>query len=64
MVHSLGLNFQPLVMHLAAVNQHMSLNETLAASTINSAHSIGRSATHGSIEKHKVADLVVIDAPK
>jgi imidazolonepropionase len=51
-------------MHLAAVNQHMSLNETLAASTINSAHSIGRSATHGSIEKHKVADLVVIDAPK
>jgi|APCry1669192806_1035432.scaffolds.fasta_scaffold236851_1 urease alpha subunit len=51
-------------MHLAAVNQRMSLDETLAAATINSAHSIGRSKTHGSIEKGKVADLVVIDAPR
>ena len=56
--------FQPLVMHLAAVNQRMSLDETLAAATINSAHSIGRSKTHGSIEKGKVADFVVIDAPR
>jgi len=51
-------------MHLAAVNQRMSLNEALAASTINSAYSIGRSETHGSIEKNKVADLVVIDSVK
>ena len=49
-------------MHLAAVNQRMSLDEVLAASTINSAHSIGRSETHGSIEKGKFADLVVIDS--
>ena len=57
-------NFQPAVMHLAAVNLKMSLAEALVASTINSAHSIGRSKTHGSIEKGKVADLLVLDAPK
>lgn len=51
-------------MHLACVNQRMSLNEAMAAATINSAHSLGRSKTHGSIEKGKVADLLVVDAPK
>jgi len=54
----------PTVMHLAAVNLRMSLNETLAASTINAAHSIGRSKTHGSIEVGKVADLVIVNAPR
>jgi imidazolonepropionase-like amidohydrolase len=42
----------------------MSLDEALAAATINSAHSIGRSKTHGSIEKGKIADLVVVDSPR
>ena len=51
-------------MHLATVNLRMSLNEALAASTINSAHSLGRSRTHGSIEKGKVADLIILDAPR
>ncbi len=51
-------------MHLAAVNQRISLDEALAAATINSAHSIGRSKTHGSIEKGKIADLVVVDSPR
>lgn len=55
---------QPCVMHLAAVNQKMSLEETLAAATINAAHSIGRSKTHGSIEVGKVADLVIVNAPR
>lgn len=54
----------PTVMHLAAVNQGMSLSEVFAAATINAAHSIGRSATHGSIEVGKVADLLIIDAPR
>ena len=49
-------------MHLAAVNLRMSLNETLAASTINAAHSIGRSKTHGSIEVGKIADLVILNS--
>jgi imidazolonepropionase len=51
-------------MHLACVNQRMSLSEAMAGATINSAHSIGRSKTHGSIEKGKVADMVVVDAPR
>ena len=55
---------QPPVMHLAAVNLKMSLTEAFAASTINAAHSIGRSKTHGSIEVGKVADLLVLDAPR
>ena len=37
-------------MHLGCVNLRMSLAESLAAATINSAHSLGRSETHGSIE--------------
>ena len=51
-------------MHLACVNQRMSMTEAMAAATINAAHSLGRSATHGSIEKGKVADFVVVDAHK
>jgi imidazolonepropionase len=42
----------------------MSLGEALAAATLNAAHSLGRSDTHGSIEKGKVADFVVVDAPR
>ena len=51
-------------MHLACVNQRMSMAEAMAAATINAAHSIGRSSTHGSIENGKVADLVVLNAPR
>lgn len=54
---------QPMVMYLACVLCKMSLEEALAASTINGAAVLGRSRTHGSIEVGKVADLVVIDAP-
>ena len=58
MIVALGSDFNPnahcvsmaLVMHLACVNLRLSLNEALAAATINSAHSLGRSRTHGSIE--------------
>ena len=42
----------------------MSLNEALAAATINSAASLGKSATHGSLEVGKIADMVIIDAPR
>jgi len=41
----------------------MSLEEALVASTINSAASVGMSATHGSIEVGKKADLVLVDVP-
>ena len=58
MIVALGSDFNPnayclsmpVVMHLACVNLRMSLAESLAAATINSAHSLGRSDTHGSIE--------------
>jgi len=54
----------PLTMHLACVILRMSMNEALAAATINAAASLGRSQTHGSIEVGKVADMIVVDAPR
>ena len=51
-------------MHLACVILRMSMNEALAAATINAAASLGRSQTHGSIEVGKVADMIVVDAPR
>ena len=55
MIVALGTDFNPnayclsmgVVMHLACVNLRMSLSEALAAATINSAHSLGRSSSHG-----------------
>eukprot|EP00760_Papus_ankaliazontas_P038581 PhM_4_TR9197/c0_g1_i1/m.16020/K01468/hutI, AMDHD1; imidazolonepropionase len=53
----------PAVMNLACVLMRMTMPEALVASTINAAYSIGRSATHGSIEVGKCGDLVVLDCP-
>jgi len=69
---ALGSDFNPnayclsmaTVMHLACVNLRMSLPEALTAATINAAHSLGRSDTHGSIEEGKVADLIVLNEKK
>ncbi|KAG8197512.1 hypothetical protein JTE90_007250 [Oedothorax gibbosus] len=54
----------PLVMHLACVTCGMSMEEALNASTINAAASLGKSATHGSIEKGKQADFLIINAER
>lgn len=51
-------------MHLACVNLHMTMPEVLVAATLNAAASVGRSATHGSLERGKVADMIIIDAPR
>jgi len=72
MIVALGSDFNPnahcvsmpMVMHLACVNLRLSLSEALAAATINSAHSLGRSSTHGSIEVGKVADLIILNEKK
>jgi len=56
--------FQPFVMNLACVTMGMTMNETLAAATLNSAASLNMSATHGSIEVGKVADAVIVDSPR
>ncbi|KAI8511180.1 putative imidazolonepropionase [Branchiostoma belcheri] len=54
----------PMTMHLACVNFRMSMNESLAAATINAAASLGRAETHGSLEVGKFGDLVIINAPR
>lgn len=42
----------------------MTMAESLIAATINSAASVAKSETHGSIEVGKVADFVVINHSK
>ncbi|KAF2071065.1 hypothetical protein CYY_007619 [Polysphondylium violaceum] len=54
----------PFVMNLACVLMKMNMNEALVAATINSAASINRSSTHGSLEVGKCADFVILNAPK
>lgn len=51
-------------MHLACVNLRMTMEESLVAATINAAASLGRVHSHGSLETGKVADMLVIDAPR
>jgi len=53
----------PMVMHLACILCHMSLEESLIASTLNAAAALGMSSTHGSVEVGKKADLVLVDIP-
>lgn len=53
-----------MVMHLACVNMKMSMNEALAAATINAAYALGKSDTHGSIEIGKQGDLVIINSSR
>lgn len=54
----------PLVMSLACVLFRMTMSEALMAATINSAFALGKSATQGSLEVGKMADMVIIDAPR
>ncbi|XP_028824198.1 putative imidazolonepropionase [Denticeps clupeoides] len=54
----------PIVMHMACVNMKMTLNEALAAATINAAYTLGLSHTHGSLEPGKQGDLLIISAPR
>jgi len=60
----ISLPLQPATMHLACVLMKMSLDEALAGATLNAAYSLGRERTHGSLEVGKVADMVVVDAPR
>ena len=58
------LSPQPMVMHLACVNLHMSMPEALAAATINAAAALGLSKDYGSLEEGKWADMIIINANK
>ncbi len=51
-------------MHLACCDLRMSMNEALAASTINSAFALGVEKQHGSIEAGKRANLLVLNTNK
>ncbi|XP_065183367.1 probable imidazolonepropionase [Sycon ciliatum] len=53
----------PMVMHLACVNMRMTMPEALVAATINAAAALNKSDTHGSIERGKACDFVLIQAP-
>ena len=63
---SLSLTYpqQPLIMHLACVNLHLSMPEALAASTINAAAALGLSDSYGSLETGKMGDMVVLKTPR
>lgn len=50
----------PLVMNFACIDLRLSMNEALAAATINSAFSLGVENLKGSIEVDKSADFLII----
>lgn len=53
----------PFVMQLATLHMKMTVEESITAATLNSAHALGLAGEVGSIEVGKRADLVLIDAP-
>jgi imidazolonepropionase len=53
----------PLMMTIACTHMRMTPAEALVASTLNGAAALNLSATHGSIETGKQADLLVADVP-
>ena len=56
-------NSIPLVIALAAINMNMTIEEIIAALTINAAASVGLSNITGSIEKGKKADIIILEYP-
>ena len=52
-----------MVINIACLYLRMTPAEVINAITINAAHALGRSATIGSLEENKTADLVIFDAP-
>nr|KAG5697100.1 hypothetical protein BaRGS_002016 [Batillaria attramentaria] len=54
----------PLVMNLACVTLRMSMAEALVAATLNAAAALGQADLHGSLERGKLGNLLVLDAPR
>jgi imidazolonepropionase len=52
-----------IVMQIATLRMHITVEEALTAATLNGAFSLGLAAETGSIEVGKRADLVLLDAP-
>lgn len=67
---ALGSDFCPnafcfsmqLTMHYGCVNYRMFPHEAISAATLNAAFALNRSDRVGSIEKHKQADIVLVEA--
>lgn len=53
----------PLVFALAVLYMGMTMEETLTALTLNGAAALGLAADRGSVEKGKLADFLILDAP-
>lgn len=51
------------IMVFAGMGMGLTPQEVINAMTINSAHAINRGATVGSLEKGKIADIVIMDVP-
>lgn len=51
------------IMQLAAINMHMTAEETIVAATLNAAHAIERSDIMGSLEEGKQANFIILDSP-
>ena len=54
----------PLVMYFGCTAYGLSMKESLAAATLNSAYAIENSEDVGSLEVGKNADFLIINAPK
>ena len=51
----------PYIMNLACNGLRFSMNESLVAATINSAHALGQSECYGSLEVGKYGDFIVVN---
>ena len=66
---AIGSDFNPnaycfslmMAMNLAVISCRMSMNEALVATTINAAYALKKSASHGSLQVGKVADMILLD---
>lgn len=56
-------NSVPLIFSLACIYMHMSPEEALTAFTLNGAAAVNRAKTIGSIEKGKLADILILKYP-
>ncbi|MFA7549977.1 MAG: imidazolonepropionase [Sedimentibacter sp.] len=56
-------NSIPLIIALAALHMNMTIEEIITSLTINAAAAVGKSATTGSIEKGKKADVIILEYP-
>ena len=51
----------PFIQNLACMHMGMTMEEVLAATTINAAYAINRGAEIGSLERGKKADILILD---